>query len=83
MNNDAYSQSYDDNDPQIQVRTDLWHTMNMSDLVHQRDLLMSHMEKASRMIGFNASPAVLGIYSAMQMALQDINHLIDATSDRK
>lgn len=78
-----YAVSYDDTDPQTQIRTDLWNTMSAPDLVNQRDLLMTRMEKASRMFSHNTSPSVLNLYSAMQKALQDINNLIDNRSTQK
>lgn len=78
-----YAASYDDTDPQYQIRTDLWNTMTAPDLVNQRDILMTRMEKASRMFNHNTSPSILNMYSAMQQALKDINDLIDNRSSQK
>ena len=76
-NDNPYAVSYDDASPDKQIRTDLWPTMGMTELVIQRDLLLTRMEKASRMFSHNTSPSVINIYSAMQVALRDINGLID------
>lgn len=76
-NDNPYAVSYDDTSPDKQIRTDLWPTMGMPELVVQRDLLLTRMEKASRMFGQHTSPSAINIYSAMQVALRDINGLID------
>ena len=83
MENDAYTPKYEDTDPQVQIRTDLWNTMGTSELSHQRDLLMSRMEQASRMFDHNASPSLITMYTAMQQALKDINNMIDTKSTQK
>jgi hypothetical protein len=75
--------TYDENDPQVQVRTDLWHTMQLPDLVHQRELLMERMNKLSLMLGANTNPTILGMFSAMHLGLNDINTLIDSKSNKK
>lgn len=82
-NDNPYAVSYNDTDPQVQVRTDLWPTMGMPELVSQRDILMTRMERVSRMMGAGAAPAVFDIYSAMQIALRDINQLIDTRTSQK
>lgn len=76
-NENPYASAYDDTSPDKQVRTDLWGTMALPDLVTQRDLLVNRMEKTSRMFSSMMSPSVISMYSAMQMALNDINGLID------
>lgn len=76
-NENPYALTYDEMAPDKQVRTDLWGAMAMPDLVLQRDLLISRMEKTSRMFSNTMSPSIVSMYSAMQMALNDINGLID------
>ena len=83
MKNDAYTPKYEDTDPQVQIRTDLWNTMGTPELSHQRDLLMTRMEQASRLFSHNTSPSVINMYTAMQQALKDINNLIDTKSTQK
>lgn len=83
MKNDAYAPKYEDNDPQVQIRTDLWNTMDMHELSHQRDLLMARMDQASRMFSHNTSPSGISMYTAMQRALKDINNLIDTKLTQK
>jgi len=83
MENDAYTPKYEDTDPQVQIRTDLWNTMGPLELSHQRDLLMTRMEQASRLFSHNTSPSVINMYMAMQQALKDINNLTDTKSTQK
>lgn len=83
MENDAHTSKYEDTDPHVQIRTDLWNTMGTPELSHQRDLLMSRMEQASRMFDHNTSPSLITMYTAMQQALKDINNLIDTKSTQK
>lgn len=81
--NDPYALSYHDSDPETQIRTDLWSTMSNQQLVVQRDLLMDRMAAVQRMVSISATPAVLGIYDAMQLGLNDINQLIERKSNIK
>lgn len=74
---------YEDTDPNIQVRTDLWGEMAAPQLVHQRELLMTRMDALHKMAGPAGSPSLMAMYNAMQMGLADINQLIDKRSDTK
>ena len=74
---------YEDTDPTIQVRTDLWSTMTAPELIHQRELLMSRMDALFRMAGPAGSPSLMAMHNAMQMGLADINQLIDNRSNTK
>lgn len=66
-----------ENDPSIQVRTDLWSTMNMSQLTNQRELMLDHISNLQTIMGGNANPSILNMYSALQLGLKDLNKLID------
>ena len=59
---------------EIEVRTDLWHEMDVNRLTHQRELILSKLGLLTTM---TLSPSMIGIYNALQNALQDINTLID------
>lgn len=78
--NSVHRTSYDDKDPEIQVRTDLWGQMSAPQLVTQRELLMDRLDSLHKMMSINASPSVLSMYNAMQMGLSDINQLIEHRS---
>ena len=83
MENDPHSVSYDDKDPEIQIRTDLWGTMQLPQLISQRELLMDRLSSLLKIVGPSVSPTVLNMYNAMQMGLSDINYLIDNRSNTK
>jgi hypothetical protein len=67
----------DENDPSIQVRTDLWSTMNMTQLNRQRELLLDKISKVQSIMGASANPSLINMYGALQMGLKDLNKLID------
>lgn len=66
-----------ENDPSTQVRTDLWGTMNTSQLNRQRELMLDHISKLQSIMGGNANPSILNMYKALQMGLEDLNKIID------
>jgi hypothetical protein len=66
-----------ENDPSIQVRTDLWSTMNTGQLNRQRELMLDHLSKLQSIMGGNANPSILNMYSALQLGLKDLNKIID------
>lgn len=80
---DPHKVKYDDTDPEIQVRTDLWGTMQLPQLITQRELLMDRLASLLKIVGPAVSPTVLNMYNAMQMGLSDINQLIDNRSNTK
>lgn len=80
---DPHSVRYDDLNPETQVRTDLWGTMQLPQLINQRELLMGRLSTLQKIIGPAVSPTVLNMYNAMQMGLSDINGLIDNRSNTK
>ena len=73
----------DENDPSVQVRTDLWPTMNITQLTKQRELMLNHISKLMTIMGDNASVSVRNMYGALQTGLNDLNKLIDARYDEK
>ena len=80
---DPHSVRYDDLNPETHVRTDLWGTMQLPQLINQRELLMGRLSTLQKIIGPAVSPTVLNMYNAMQMGLSDINGLIDNRSNTK
>lgn len=70
--------------PEKEVRADMWPTMTLSQLHHQRDLIVDKLSKLQSMMPFGAAPAtVAGLYKALQIALQDVMALIDNKADQK
>lgn len=67
-------------DPQHTIRSDLWSTMDISQLTQQQDLVITKISTMHRMLGPSASPTMYNLYAALQVALQDLNQLIDNRS---
>lgn len=65
----------EENNEEIEIRTDLWHQMDLNRLQHQRDLIIS---KLGILAQSQKTPTVLRINEALQTALEAINNLIDA-----
>lgn len=70
-------------DPSIDLRSDLWPTMTLSELTKQQDIAITKISTLSRMIGPIAGPSLLQMYNALQVALADLSALIDNHSQRK
>ena len=66
-----------ENDPSIQIRTDLWSTMNVSQLTRQREIMLDHITKIQSIMGAIANPSLINMNAALQVGLQDLNKLID------
>lgn len=67
----------DENDPSIQLRTDLWSTMTASQLNRQREMLLDKISKLQSIMGGIPHPSILNMHSALQLGLDDIGHIID------
>lgn len=74
MNN---TDNLDPNGPETQIRTDLWSTMSLDMLHAQHALIVTKLTLIGSMMGPSANPSILGMYSALQTALTDIELLID------
>lgn len=69
------------NDPQHAIRTDLWNTMTVQELVHQQDLLVNHTLKVQAMMeAQGTSHTVMNMYRALQHAAEQLTKLIDDKS---
>jgi hypothetical protein len=66
-----------ENDPTLNLRSDLWPTMTVGQL-----LAIDKVSKLHMMMGANASPALINIYGALQQALKDLTWLIDNRSQQ-
>lgn len=62
------------NNEENEIRTDLWHEMDLDRLQNQRDLILS---KLGLLAQSQKTPTVLRIAEALQHALETINQLID------
>ena len=75
--NNILPQEVSENDPSVQVRTDLWGSMTMIQLTKQRDMMVNHISRLQSIMGGNANPTILNMYSALQLGLEDLNQIID------
>jgi hypothetical protein len=66
-----------ENDPQVQVRTDLWPTMNIAQLTRQRELMLDHLSKLQSIMTDNPGTTIRNMYGALQTGLKDLSNLID------
>lgn len=64
--------------PETMVRTDLWGTMSLGELTRQQDLMIQKISAIQSLMGANASPLVLAMYSALQKGFDDLNKMIEA-----
>jgi hypothetical protein len=64
------------------IRSDLWNTMTLGQLTQQQELIIGKISLVYQMTGFNANPSINNIYAALQVALTDLNRLIDSRAKR-
>lgn len=70
--------------PEKDIRSDLWPTMSLSQLHKQRDLIVEKMSLLRSMMPFGAAPpTVRTLFSALQIALNDVTALIDNRATQK
>lgn len=79
---DPHSVSYDDTDPERTIRTDLWPSMTVQQLSRQQELVIDKMSTLSKIMG-GATPTIHHMYSALEVALQDISNLVEHRSAKK
>lgn len=68
-------------EPHKSIRTDLWPTMTVQELVHQQELLVDHTLKVQMMMDAQGtSHTVMNMYMALQHAAEQLTKLIDNKS---
>jgi hypothetical protein len=65
------------NDPNVEIRSDLWTTMNAHELSNQQNIMLTRMSKMSTMISASSPPSMIMMYNSMQGALNHLNHLLE------
>lgn len=81
-NENPHTLKYEDTDPEIQIRSDLWSTMSTTDLLHQRELVVTKLFTLGKMLSWSASPSVTNMYLTIQNALEQINSIIDSKTTK-
>lgn len=66
---------------EIDIRTDLWHTMNSHQLTIQQDLILHKLVTLSKL--GPTHPVARDITIALQRALEQLNNIITASTDAK
>lgn len=69
-------------DPALNIRSDLWPSMSLGQLARQQDLVITKISMMHQMMGINASQSLINLYSALQVALNDLTDLINSRSDK-
>lgn len=69
-------------EPEEALRSDLWHEMSLSQLARQQEIAIDKVSKMHQILGPQAGPSVQAIYAALQMALKDLNALIDSRTKK-
>ena len=64
------------------IRTDLWNEMSLEQLTRQHDLMISKLSTIQQMVGINASPSIIAMYSAMQLGINDLTALIETRTNK-
>lgn len=68
-------------DAGIELRSDLWLQMPVSDLCKQRDLVIDKINLVVDMAAISGqSPTIMMMHGSLQHALNDLNRLIDNRS---
>lgn len=63
--------------PETMLRADLWHTMTVSELAKQQDLMTQKITAIMNLMGPQTSPSVLAMYSALQRGSNELNKWIE------
>lgn len=74
MNNQQYTP---ENDPQHNLRSDLWPYMDVPQLIRQQEIVTDKLLMVYNLIGNKATPSLQTIYGALQTALNDLSNLIN------
>jgi len=82
MKDQAHIPSYEDMDPTIQLRSDLWNTMGVTDLLAQRELLVNRLLTMGKIINWDTTPGTQDIYLALQHGMDQLNSIIDGKTTK-
>jgi len=69
--------------PDTMLRSDLWHEMTVDELSKQQDLMIDKINKLQSLVGMNASPSVLAMYSAMQLGFTDLINILNTKTSKE
>lgn len=64
-----------------EIRTDLWPVMDLSQLIHQQEILTRRITSLHSMMA-GASPTVTMMYNALYNASQELSELIEKQTSR-
>lgn len=70
-------------DPEKELRSDLWPTMSLPQLLQQQEIAITKVSKFATIVGAGAPPSYVAIYNALQEALNVLNNMIDNRSQQK
>lgn len=65
------------------LRSDLWPTMTVAELVKQQELMVTKMSALLYLMSASPSPAVEAMYSAMQMGFNDLNNILNTRTSQE
>lgn len=70
-------------DPNVDLRSDLWPTMTVTQLAKQHDICITKLGKLTELMGPVANPSLIQMYRVLQIALADLSALVDNRSANK
>lgn len=70
-------------DPRVTLRSDLWTTMNVTELARQQEICIDRINKLYSIMGAGGSQSMANIYHALQIANQELTNLINTRSQTK
>lgn len=74
----------DDRNPETQIRSDLWSTMNMHELLNQQRLVLNRLSTAGNLLtGMYANENMRGLYQALQHASDTLTEMINQAASKK
>lgn len=83
MNEQAEQPTRSELDPEVEIRSDLWPKMSVSQLARQQEIVIDRLNKLYSMMGSIGTPSMRMMYNSLQVAMQDLSKLIDARTQQK
>ncbi len=70
-------------DPERNLRSDLWPTMSLSQLARQQEIASDKVSKMHSLMSMGNTQSITNLYAALQIALKELNTLIDNRAEQK
>lgn len=82
MNPTSYSAT-PSTDPNVDIRSDMWPNMNITQLTRQQEIVIDRINKLTTIMSSGYSQSFSTIYGALQQANKDLASLIDRKTQQE